>query len=262
MLVKDGWNIISKSYQEYTRISLEDVHYGPISSGELELKLLGEVTGKDVLEIGCGGGQNAIVLNKWGAMSVGLDISEEQIKYARKLAKREGVKVPFYVGNMEDLSMLHNESFDIVLSSFAVGYVENLTRTFQEVFRILRKRGLFVFCVAHPIAAKGRVIRYRKKRMWGIRNYFNRRKHMWTWWTPDGKTAKFYEYNRTIQDYFDLLTNEGFFVEKILEPEPYPLNKMSEGERKKIPYLEDGFVKDYDLWKRIPYTMIFKARKS
>ncbi len=61
---KKGWNTISRSYQKETRISLEEVHYGPISSGESELKLLEDVKGKDVLEMGCGGGQNAIVLCK------------------------------------------------------------------------------------------------------------------------------------------------------------------------------------------------------
>ena len=60
---RNGWNIISGSYQMKTRISLEDVHYGPLSAGESELKLLGNVRGKDILEIGCGGGQNAIVLS-------------------------------------------------------------------------------------------------------------------------------------------------------------------------------------------------------
>ena len=106
------------------------------------------------------GGQNAIVLSKSGAKSTGFDISEEQIEYARKLAKREGVNVPFHVGNMEDLGMFHNESFDVVLSSCAIGYVENLRKTFREVFRILRKNGLFVFCVVHPIANRGRAVRY------------------------------------------------------------------------------------------------------
>ena len=102
MEAKKGWNTISRSYHEKTRISLEDVHYGPISPGESELKLLGDVKGKDILEVGCGGGQNTIVLAKWSARSVGLDISEEQIKYARKLAKNNKVNASFYVGNMED----------------------------------------------------------------------------------------------------------------------------------------------------------------
>ena len=112
MSAKEGWNIISRGYQEKTRISLEDVHYGPISPGESELKLLGDVKGKDVLEIGCGGGQNTVVLAKWGARSVGLDISGEQIKFARKLAWNDSVDVSFHVGDMEDLSMFNNQSFD------------------------------------------------------------------------------------------------------------------------------------------------------
>jgi len=260
MLAKKGWNTISRSYQEKTKISVEDVHYGPISQGESELKLLGDVKGKDVLEIGCGGGQNAIVLRKWGARSVGLDISEEQIKHARKLAKREGVEVPFHFGNMEDLNMFQRESFDIVLSSFAIGYAESLSRTFHEVFRVLRKRGLFVFCDVHPITNRGRIIRYGKRRIWGISNYFDRKRRVWKWKT-EGKVAKFYGYHRTIQDYFNLLLTEGFVIEKILEPEPYPLDKMSKAEIKRIPYLHQYYVKDYDLWKKIPYTILFKARK-
>jgi ubiquinone/menaquinone biosynthesis C-methylase UbiE len=261
MSARKGWNIISRDYQKKTLISLEDVHYGPISSGELELKLLGNVKGKDVLEIGCGGGQNAIVLKKWGARSVGLDISDEQIRFARKLAQKEGAKVPFYVGNMEDLTIFHNDSFDVVLSSFAIGYADDLEKTFNEVSRVLRKNGLFVFADVHPIADKGRIVRFGKKRIWGITNYFDRKRYAWAWKQKERK-AKFYGRHRTIQDYFNLLTDAGLVVEKILEPEPCSMRNMAEAERKKIPYLEEGFVKNYDLWKRVPYTIIFEARKS
>jgi len=236
------------------------VHYGPISPGESDLRLLGDVKDKDVLEIGCGGGQNTIVLAKWGARSVGLDISEEQLKHARKLAKKEKVEVPFYVGNMEDLSPFHNESFDIVLSSFAVGYVDDLAKTFREVFRVLRKKALFVFCDVHPVAKRGRPIRYGKRRIWGISNYFDTRTRMWTW-KADGKVARFRGYHRTIQDFFNLLVNTGFVVEKVLEPQPYAVDKMNAAEMKRIPYFHQDFVKDYDLWKKIPYTILFKARK-
>lgn len=260
MLTKRGWNLISQSYQEKTRISLEDVHYGPISPGELKLNLLDDVKGKDILEIGCGGGQNAIVLSKWGAKSVGLDISEEQIEYARKLAEKEGVKVPLYVGNMEDLSRFEDESFDVVLSSFAIGYVKNLAMTFREVFRVLWNKGLFVFCDVHPIANRGRAIRYGRRRIWGMSDYFERRKRVWRW-KIEGKVTRFHGYHRTIQDYFNLLAGTGFVVERILEPESYPLDRMSEAEIKVIPYLHKDFVKDYDLWRRIPYTILFKARK-
>jgi SAM-dependent methyltransferase len=237
------------------------VHYGPISAGERELKLLGNVKGKDVLEVGCGGGQNAIVLAKWGARSVGLDISEEQIRHARKLARKEGVRVQFHVGNMEDLGVFKAESFDIVLSSFAIEYADDLSTTFQEVRRVLRKTGLFVFAVVHPMIGRGRPLRRGKRRVWAVSNYFDRRKRVWKWKVEDG-VAEFRGRQVKIQDYFDLLVKAGFAVKRILEPEPYPVEKMSKAELADIPYLEAGYLKDYDLWRKVPFTIIFKTGKN
>ena len=263
MSTEKGWNTISKAYQEKTRISLNDVHWGPISAGESSLRLLGNVKNKDILEIGCGGGQNAIVLKTWGARPVGLDISQEQLKHARKLAKKEGVEVQFVHGNMENLSRFENESFDIILSAFGMGYSENLTKTIRETYRVLRKNGLLVFAEVHPIAERGRPIRHGKARAWKMLDYFNREKHKWTWKIGDAKT-KFNTHWRTLQDYFDLLVETGYIVERILEPQPFPLDKMTLEERDKTaPYMGDGErnLKNFDIWKKIPFTIIFKARK-
>jgi ubiquinone/menaquinone biosynthesis C-methylase UbiE len=257
---KRGWNTIARDYQSSVRISLEDIHYGPISPGEKDLKLLGEVEGQDTLEIGCGGGQNAITLAKWGAKSVGLDISEEQIKFAKMLAKKQGVEVIFHVGSMENMVMFSDEMFDIVLSSCAIGYSENYGQTFHEAFRVLRKGGLFVFCVVHPIANRGRTVRYGKRVFWGLGNYFDRRRRTWAW-KFDKCSAKFHGYHRTFQDYFNSIVSAGFTVVKVLEPEPFPLDKMTEAEKKKVPYYWKGSEKEYHIWRRIPYTLLFKARK-
>jgi ubiquinone/menaquinone biosynthesis C-methylase UbiE len=261
MSAKKGWNIISRSYQQKTKISLKDVHYGPISAGERKLKLLGSVRNKDVLEIGCGGGQNAIVLAKWGARSVGLDISENQIRYAKKLAKKERAKVQFHVGDMEDLSIFDAESFDIVVSSFAIEYADDILAVFLEVHRVLREQGVFVFAMVHPIIGRGRAMRVGKRKVWAMSDYFDRRKRLWRWKVEDG-VAEFSGCQMTIQDYFDLLAKAGLVVERLIEPKPYPVKEMSETELAAIPYLEAGFVKDYDLWRRVPYTIIFKTRKT
>jgi ubiquinone/menaquinone biosynthesis C-methylase UbiE len=260
MSVKKGWNMISRSYQAKTTISLKDVHYGPISPGERKLKLLGNVRGKDILEIGCGGGQNSIVLAKWGARAVGLDISENQIKYARKLAGKEGVKVTFHLGNMENLGVFGDETFDTVLSSFALSYVDDLEKTFQEVFRVLRKSGLFVFADVHPVAYRGRVVHRGKRRVWAVGNYFDRRKRPWRWKVEEG-IARFNTGQVIIQDYFDLPVSTGFLVERILEPKPFNINRLSEQERREIPYLAQYYLKYYDLWNHVPFTIIFKAHK-
>jgi ubiquinone/menaquinone biosynthesis C-methylase UbiE len=236
------------------------VHYGPLSPGETELQLLGPVANKDVLEVGCGGGQNAVVLAKWGARSAGLDISEEQLRHARRLAKQHGVHVTFHVGDMENMDRLSAQSFDVVLSSCAIGYSAKPAETFKEAFRVLRENGRFVFCVVHPIVNRGRPLNYGGRRFWGIGNYFDRRRRRWTW-KFDKASATFVGHHRTLQDYFNQLVAAGFIVERILEPEPYPLKKMTEDEKQKIPYYWKGAEKEYDVWRRIPYTIIFKARK-
>jgi len=158
------------------------------------------------------------------------------------------------------LGRFSDDKFDIVLSSFAVGYAENLLKTFQEVFRVLRKNGLFVFAKVHPMVSRGRIIHSGKRRVWLAGSYFDRRRRMWTWRVEEG-VARFYGRQRTIQDYFDALVEVGFVVERLLEPDPYPLERMNEVEKEKIPYAEAGLVRDYDIWRRLPYTIIFKARK-
>lgn len=96
--------------------------------------------------------------------------------------------------------------------------------------------------------------------MWAVGNYFDRRKRQWKWRT-EKRTAKFNTGQRTLQDYFDMLVNTGFVVERILEPEPYNVDVLSEHERKKVPYSAQYYTKYYDIWSKTPYTIIFKTQK-
>jgi len=149
-LNRRSWDTISAQYQANTRISTDDVHYGPMAPGERELGLLGDVTGKRVIEIGCGGGQNSIALTIRVATCVGIDPSPAQIAHARGLALENGVEVQFMEGMAEDLSAFPDGHFDIALSSHAFGYVTDLRRAYDEAWRVLRPGGLFVFCLSHP----------------------------------------------------------------------------------------------------------------
>ena len=81
------WDEASEYYQkEIADDKLDTVHYGPFGSTEEKLRLLGNVKGKIVLELGCGGGQCAISLTKKGAICTGIDVSAKQLEYAAKLA--------------------------------------------------------------------------------------------------------------------------------------------------------------------------------
>jgi 2-polyprenyl-3-methyl-5-hydroxy-6-metoxy-1,4-benzoquinol methylase len=67
--------------------------WGAWSLPEPELQVLGEVVGRDVLELGCGAAQGSIDLARAGARPVGLDLSEGQLGHARRLLRQAGVQV-------------------------------------------------------------------------------------------------------------------------------------------------------------------------
>ncbi|NIO44242.1 MAG: methyltransferase domain-containing protein, partial [Candidatus Aenigmarchaeota archaeon] len=148
--IRKAWNKMSKSYQNAHKIPTKHAHYGPGVSDEDKLKLLGNVKGKKILEIGCGGGQCSIAFAKQGAKVIGIDISEEQLKFAKNLAKKEKVKIKFIRSNIENLKQIKSKSQDIVFSAFALQYVKNLKKCLKEVFRVLKNKGIFVFSLDHP----------------------------------------------------------------------------------------------------------------
>ena len=79
---REGWDLMSDEYQVNSEISLEDVHYSPLSFGEKTANLIGDITGKEYVELGCGGAQNSIALAKSGANVTAVDLSSNQLSHA------------------------------------------------------------------------------------------------------------------------------------------------------------------------------------
>ncbi len=112
-------------------------HYGPDIPTESELRLLGDLKGKRVLELGCGGAQCSIAFAKQGATAIGVDFSAEQLAFARRLCEREEVRIELRQGDLADLAFLRADSIDLVFSGYAFGYVDDLNRVFRQVHRVL-----------------------------------------------------------------------------------------------------------------------------
>jgi len=258
--LKASWNRISEDYQRRSKIGTEDIHYGEFIHGERELQLVGDVKGKRVLEIGCGGGQNSIVLAKKGAMVSGIDFSRNQIAYAKWLAKEERVKVDFHVGDMQNLTRFPDSTFDLVITAFSLLYVKNLDKTFAEVHRVLKEGGLFVFSEGHP-CAEGKLIRHEGESIYAIRDYFKRRKIHWEDKLPDGARVKMFSYHRPLQDYFEALLENGFKVVRYLEPERLPRSKLLRKERKSLEKCCEA-RDDYVSFGHVPFVFIIKAVKQ
>ncbi len=207
---KKWWEYASKNYQEKCKIPI-DIHYGPGSPNEKYFKLLGDIKKKKVLEIGCGGDQCGIAMAKKGAKVTGIDISKQQLKFAKNLADKNKVNIKFYQGDIKNLKQIKSNSQDIVFSAFALHYVDNLKKCFKEVNRVLKKKGLFVFSLDHPFfrTVNPKTLKLRD-------SYFNTGK--WEEYFSD-PTKKFVMYTHTMSELHNLLVNSGFQVEKIIEPD-------------------------------------------
>ena len=182
---------------------------------------------------------------KQGARVTGIDQSESQLKLARELARRNRVNINFIRGSFQNLSRLEANAFDIAFSAFAFQYSPDLTKLFKQVYRILRKGGIFVFSLDHPFFNL-----LDPKTLTPRRSYFKTGRY-----TEKTNSLDFVGYNHTIQELFNPLAEAGFVVERIIEPDS------------RIRYKKDPW---YGLWEMytprimniVPPTIIFKARKA
>jgi SAM-dependent methyltransferase len=260
-LNRRGWDLISASYQAERRISTDDVHYGPFAPGERELGLLGEIGDKQILEVGCGGGQNAVVLAKWGALCTGVDPSAAQLAHARRLAQEQGVEVDFIQGVAENLGAFPDAGFDLVLSSYAFDYITDLEAAYREAWRVLKPGGLFVFCLSHPwFQAVG----------WHLIDGSNAAPlgnyaawpvvEDWDWTFESGASAPFRDHLRTLAQIVNGLIDAGFALERLLEQAYEDLGE----DLARFPYTDnlDPASREYEIARKLPRTLAIRARKS
>ncbi|HVH29715.1 MAG TPA: class I SAM-dependent methyltransferase [Vicinamibacterales bacterium] len=142
------WNGISGSYQATHGAALD---HAPMAWGvwrmpESELGVLGHVEGRHVLELGCGAAQWTIALGDLGAWSVGVDLSEGQLHRARALSPT----IPLVHGSAESLPF-RSESFDVVFCDHGAMVFAPPHATVPEASRVLKRNGLFAFCMSSPI---------------------------------------------------------------------------------------------------------------
>jgi len=236
-----AWDRYASTYQAGARLPTDVVHFGPDLPDEASLRLLGDLKGRRVLDLGCGGGQAAIACAKQGASVIGVDFSVEQLAIARRLCEQEGVKVELRHGDLADLAFLNSDSVDLVLSASALDYVEDIGRVFRQCHRVLKVGAPLVLSCKHPL--------------WQVldedagtpllahRSYFDR--------TPVDVVREgivFTEFPHTFADLALGLARASLRLETIVEPEPDTAGPRS-------PWWREAH-------RLVPRTIIFKARKE
>ena len=221
-IIKDWWDNAALFYQKEFNLPIDDIYYGPFCPSEKELNLLNvdTIQDKKILELGCGGGQNGIFLTNHGAVYSGIDISKEQIEYAKKLAKNNHLDIDYSVDAAENLKKFHDNTFDLVISIFAIQYVKDIGRCFREIRRVLKDDGGFIFSLDHPfysVVSPELAIEFsyhsdEVSESIKTSNIISQK----TW--PGGDKQKFSFYYRKISDFYSHLVDAGLFVTEIKEP--------------------------------------------
>jgi SAM-dependent methyltransferase len=192
-----------------------DFVWCPEGLREADAGLLGDVAGRDVLEVGAGAAQCTRWLRGRGARAVATDVSGGMLAAGRDLDARTGVHAPAVQADARALPFA-DASFDVVFTAFgALPFVPDPARVHREAARVLRPGGRWVFAVTHPV-------RWAfpddptEHGLTAIRSYFDRRPYVET--DPDG-TVVYAEFHRTLGDHVADVVGAGLVLERLVEPE-------------------------------------------
>lgn len=209
---KEWWDNWAEHFQnEYGETDIPvGVAYGPGAPHDDDLGLLGELDGKKAVELGCGGGQFGVAVSKRGADVTGIDLSEEQLSYARATATEHGQDIEFIQSTVTDMPMLSDATYDLAFSAFAFQWVSDLRACLEETYRILKRGGTLVFSVDHPYY---KIVDPETHDFEA--SYFDnspRRQY------SEKLEAEMVIHRRKVSDTVQLLTDVGFTIETIREP--------------------------------------------
>ena len=200
--------------------------------------LLPDLRGCNVLDLGCGFGWFCRWAAQQGAAHVlGIDVSERMLAQAKETT--DAPSVTYIKADMEQLELQPN-SFDVVYSSLALHYVNNLTGLMTRTHRALVSGGALVFSVEHPIFTAPSWPSWSQdaagRKTWPIDGYLDEGSRS-TDWFAKGVIKQ----HRTLATYINRLIQIGFVISHIEEWGPNPAQIAQEpdwaDERQRPPFL-------------------------
>ncbi len=234
-------------FEGYKALRDNDINYNDLLEQPAMVKLLPDLNGKSVLDLGCGYGHNCIDFVKRGAKKViGVDISEKMLSVAREESSHD--RIEYRNMSMTDISNL-DETFDFIYSSLAFHYVKDFDAFAKDMYSVLGAGGQLLFSQEHPIITatvdgNGHFNKDENgKRVSYTFSNYNEQGERKIHWYVDGVV----KYHRTFSGVINALAKAGFIIEEICEPVP------EDWAIEKLPTIVKEYIK--------PNFLIVKAKK-
>ena len=139
-----AWNRLAESRSRFTKTATDDECRQPLASLDGRGWLPASVAGLDVLCLASGGGWQAILYASAGAHVTVVDLSPEMLRIDQQEAARRELAVRTVEASMDDLSLLRDESFDIVHQPVSTCYVPDIGKVYREIARVSRDGALYI----------------------------------------------------------------------------------------------------------------------
>lgn len=157
------WTEWSRSGSEYTRpwLELKKSLLDDYVTGRINVlprpymyiyprSVLQNARDKDVLLLASGGGQQSTAYGLLGARVTAVDLTEAQLEADSVAADHHGYEITTIQGDMRDLSVLSEASFDLVYHAISLVFVPDVREVYREVHRVLRPGGVYRVGHCHP----------------------------------------------------------------------------------------------------------------
>ena len=226
---RDTWNQKVAIHAKSEFYNMDGFLAGETSLNSYELKALGDVYGKSLLHLQCHFGQDTLSLARMGARCTGVDLSDEGIVLAQKLAQKLQLDVHFVRCNVLETSDHVKELFDIVFTSYGtIGWLPDLKPWGKMISERLQSGGVFYMVEFHPLVwmfdyTSGKAeLRYGYQQKEAIYEeykgtYANKNSSM---------MSKEYGWNHGLGEVVSALTAQGLVVEFLREHEESPYDVL------------------------------------
>lgn len=149
---REAWNQKTEVHIASAFYDMEAFRSGKSSLNNIELELLGDITGKNILHLQCHFGQDTLSMARMGARVTGVDLSDTAIRRATELAAESGLPATFVCCDVYDTLQHVTEKFDIVYTTYGtIGWLPDLDRWAAVIAGALKPGGRLVFVEFHPV---------------------------------------------------------------------------------------------------------------
>lgn len=202
----NDYDNFAEAYSADNENNLANAHYERPAT----LALAGDVSGRRVLDAGCGSGPLSAALRDRGAVVTGIDASAGMLALARR---RLGDDVALHLADLRDRLPFTDGAFDDVVASLVLHYLEDWGPTLAELRRVLRPGGRLIASVDHPFVAY--TIHDPRPDYFATTRYTSE-------WRINGQSVPMRFWRRPLHAMTGALTTAGFRLSAISEPQPDP----------------------------------------